>query len=434
MMAQYSDERPPPLVDQRAPMGMAGPGMIQPPAGAAHAGNEGFFGAFPGHSSNNAYVGATPVQWGGAPMSPFDTLNNFPSPGPNPNPNPYAERSGSPDPWGIGGGPWQDLSANQWPRSPPPNQDGFHSTAWPGGNGASPSMTGQPIGDGFFGSRAGTTSPYSNTTSPRPYTHNLDNNAFASYNYSGGPASAPLPSPPLHEKPRRSFSIGRRKARDDGWYPRDTNNYGEANLAQRPRDWSQDFELHPSMLKRVAAPKNRSDVKESPDPIKRALHPLLQYSLTRPPINLDIRYNPLQGTETTLFPYLGRAFNHIDLYQLATTPSAPFMRLYHPRYPWYIDVRPSQPNGVTVYDIVMALHQHFTAPILNRHYWCEDVTSRDREEINRAYYLRCRSAQEELSKGVRRCDFLGMHKMLRLQGLTRGRMGMWEMKIAVVDL
>ncbi len=110
------------------------------------------------------------------------------------------------------------------------------------------------------------------------------------------------------------------------------------------------------------------------------------------------------------------------------------MRLYHPRYPWYIDVRPSQPNGVTVYDIVMALHQHFTAPILNRHYWCEDVTSRDREEINRAYYLRCRSAQEELSKGVRRCDFLGMHKMLRLQGLTRGRMGMWEMKIAVVDL
>lgn len=205
--------------------------------------------------------GATPVQWGGAPMSPFDTLNNFPSPGPNPNPNPYAERSGSPDPWGIGGGPWQDLSANQWPRSPPPNQDGFHSTAWPGGNGASPSMTGQPIGDGFFGSRAGTTSPYSNTTSPRPYTHNLDNNAFASYNYSGGPASAPLPSPPLHEKPRRSFSIGRRKARDDGWYPRDTNNYGEANLAQRPRDWSQDFELHPSMLKRVAAPKNRSDVK-----------------------------------------------------------------------------------------------------------------------------------------------------------------------------
>ncbi len=54
MMAQYSDERPPPLVDQRAPMGMAG--MIQPPAGAAHAGNEGFFGAFPGHNSNNAYV------------------------------------------------------------------------------------------------------------------------------------------------------------------------------------------------------------------------------------------------------------------------------------------------------------------------------------------------------------------------------------------
>lgn len=433
--------------------------------------------------------------WNG--MSPFDApLNNFPqSPAANWRPELMGGQSAG-HAWGPIGGfggqtpQWQDTSNSQlpdWPSSPPPQNnrpqnnrwpsDGFNSTAWhaPG----TPSASSQPVGDGWFGARPqhspsessqanddgwfggadrhlhSPTNPYSPTSAytSTPYSPSTPLQLDGQFGgIASGPASAPLPSPPLRDRPKRAFSLKPSKRhRDDDWFPRPEKGYGEFNISRRPRDWPQDFELHPSIVKKVVAPKNRSDVKghllislpqeclysdlptESPDPMKRSVHALLLYSSNRPPLNMDIRYPPFSGTENTLFNFLGRSFNQIDLLQLATAPAAPFMRLYHPRYPWYIDVRPSNPNGVTVHDILTALHTNFTMPIRDTHYWNEEVTSQDKAGLNMAYRARCRNDQELLRRGILRCDFLGAYHFLRLQGLVRGRMGMWEMKIAVVD-
>lgn len=228
--------------------------------------------------------GATP-RWG-APMSPFEsTLSTFPSsPAPGPQPSPWAAGA---NPWGAVGGiggqsQWQD-TGNPWPSSPMPaqhNRDGFHSTAWHhDSEPTTPSMSGQPIGEGYFGGRPQTvtpsafamtpTNPYASPSqfhtalTPKPHAPlslPLHNDAFAGYP-GNGPASAPLPSPPTYSgRPRRAFST--KKAKSEDWYPPDPHaNFSQDKQATRPRDWYQDFELHPSLLKKVSAPKSRSDVR-----------------------------------------------------------------------------------------------------------------------------------------------------------------------------
>ncbi|PBK71309.1 hypothetical protein ARMSODRAFT_973760 [Armillaria solidipes] len=127
------------------------------------------------------------------------------------------------------------------------------------------------------------------------------------------------------------------------------------------------------------------------------------------------------------------AYNQIDLMQIATSPPAPFMRLYHARYPWYVDVYASNPNGVTIYDILMQLHVQMMMAIESRHYYCQDARSKERKLLGAAYTSGCHGDKEIMTRGVVRVDFLGMEGRLLLQGLVRGRNGMWEMKIAKID-
>ncbi|KIY71601.1 hypothetical protein CYLTODRAFT_418664 [Cylindrobasidium torrendii FP15055 ss-10] len=260
------------------------------------------------------------------------------------------------------------------------------------------------------------------------------------------PSTTPASSPALYgdmaqqpqntrQKGRSSFSL-RGKEKDDKWWARAEQEYNEFNLAQRPRDWRQEYEVRPSLLKKLGSPKNRSDMREISDPVKRVPHSLMAFQPSRYPISFDIRFSPLQNTEDTLFPYLGRRFNHIDLVQLATTPPTQFLRLFHPRYPWYIDVRSSEPNGVTISDVLEELWRSFSMPIQPRHYWCDELTSEDRAKLNQAYSLRCQQAYNpELTKqrGVIQADFLGMYQMLRFQGVVRSKLGMWEMKLTTVE-
>ncbi|KAK0217048.1 hypothetical protein IW262DRAFT_1395240 [Armillaria fumosa] len=410
--------------------------------GFGGAGNDsgGIHDAFPGFSQRTAGApGATPV-W------PVHNLNGGPSP-PDQHLSPLDlfQTPGwgrqTPD-WGATSDSWQGPPAGSWgggmPGTPHPRQgravtpnNGFFSTAWQPPEVTSPS---QPVGDGWFGAGSRTAkSPFSIPITPSKSFGdgwgNIDNEP--------PPASATLPMPqsPSTEdgyRMKRSLTwgpaVGKKKFKSRKWYPH--GDIDEWNPAQRPRDWRADFEMRPSFIK-LSLSKNRSDVQESNDPERRILHGLLAYDAHAPSIHLDLRTNPF--TQPAMFSHLGRAYNQIDLMQIATNPPAPFMRLYHARYPWYVDVYASNPNGVTIYDILMQLHVQMMMAIESRHYYCEDVRSKERELLGAAYTSRCHGDKEIMSRGVVRVDFLGMEGRLLLQGLVRGRNGMWEMKIAKID-
>ncbi|TFK60553.1 hypothetical protein BDN72DRAFT_828853 [Pluteus cervinus] len=200
--------------------------------------------------------------------------------------------------------------------------------------------------------------------------------------------------------------------------------YTARNLAKRPLDWRADYEpkSRASYLPRVT--KNRSEVKEYSDSVRRTLHPLLLHT-TPPPIHLDLRDNPLEPGALE-FPNLQRLHNDLDFAQLATTPSVPTLRLYHPRLPWYIDVHQTHCNGVTVFDILTQTFAQLMVQIQGRHYWNDVLDDEDRTKIVEAYSVRCEGDQDEIGHGVLQVDFLG-NKVI-FEGLARGRNGMWEIK------
>ena len=127
-----------------------------------------------------------------------------------------------------------------------------------------------------------------------------------------------------------------------------------------------------------------------------------------------------------IFPTLDRAHNDIDMAQLAFQPSAQFMRLVHPRLPWYIDVTPTHTNGITVGNILDALMTRMSVPIHGRHFWTEALSAGDRKMISDAFALRTRQRPEIVSQGVCFVDFLGDRYIFL--GLARTTKGLWEIK------
>lgn len=168
---------------------------------------------------------------------------------------------------------------------------------------------------------------------------------------------------------------------------------------------------------------------EFSDPIRRTLHPLLLYLPNQPPVYHDLRDHPL-ALEYIDFRNLQRDHNDIDFAQLVLQPSSPFMRLFHPRLPWYIDIQQSHPNGVTVYDVFSQMNQQLHLPIQGKHYWTEDLGESDRSSISAAYQARCKGDPRQITTGVLRVDFLGKKPIF--EGLTRGSKGLWEIKTAKV--
>lgn len=160
------------------------------------------------------------------------------------------------------------------------------------------------------------------------------------------------------------------------------------------------------------------------DTTRRTLHPLLQYQPSEVPISYNLLTEP--SPTSIHFPKLRRQSNEIDLFQLAVQPSAEFMRLFHPRLPWYIDVYPSHPNGITVANILSTLFAQLHTPIHARHYYNEDLTSGDRSELTKAFQERCRGDLEVMGRGIVQIDFLGRKTVF--EGLVRGAKGMWEIR------
>ncbi len=161
------------------------------------------------------------------------------------------------------------------------------------------------------------------------------------------------------------------------------------------------------------------------DNMKRSMHPLLSHTLENPPLAFDLRCSIMEG-HNILFQTLGRKYNEVDLAQLAVHPAAPVLRLFHSRLPWYIDIHPSHPNGVTVFDVLVQLSRQMQAPIHSRHYYNETLDSTDRAALAKYFKDRIRGRRGEREKGILQVDFLGEKSVL--EGLVRSKQGMWELK------
>ncbi|KAJ3796333.1 hypothetical protein GGU11DRAFT_686004 [Lentinula aff. detonsa] len=232
----------------------------------------------------------------------------------------------------------------------------------------------------------------------------------------------------------------------------ENNVYSPEDRVRRPRDWRADYSVKPNLLTRFSSTRHRypSDVIEMNDPVKRVPTTLLhRISSSRPPMLIDLRF-PIQ-TQIQLhasqrnqfgfgsggiFPYLGRPPSRIDLAQMACEPPSPHMRFYHPKLPWYIDVISSltSPSPFSSHLPLTPLSSHSTlpspgySPAYNHEMYGQSQppqTARDLVTI--AFRARCKAAGE-ISKGVRRVDWLGIDGEWVWTGIVRKSSGMWEIK------
>ncbi|KAF9538508.1 hypothetical protein CPC08DRAFT_717555 [Agrocybe pediades] len=207
------------------------------------------------------------------------------------------------------------------------------------------------------------------------------------------------------------------------------DHFDENNLARRPRDWRPDYVaksgiagLIPSVLGM-----NSSTVKDYSDPIRRTLHPLLAYKSTNPPFYYDLRLPGFSPEHVSFEPLLNRPANEIDYHQLALQPTCSFMRIYHPKLPWFIDVHQVHPNGITVIDVLQTIAAQLHMSIHGRHYWNDELGDAERKSITLAFQDRTRGQPVEvMQRGILQVDYLG--KKCVLEGFVRGGKGLWEMK------
>jgi hypothetical protein len=199
--------------------------------------------------------------------------------------------------------------------------------------------------------------------------------------------------------------------------------YSSKNLAKRPRDWRPDYNPRSGIASYISLGRHPSDIPEFTDPVKRTLNSLLLFKTTTEPA---MYWNLRQPPSAVSFLQLNRPSNEIDLVQLATSPPADQMRLCHPRLPWYIDVFKRHPNGITIEDILIAIHTQLSTQIRQRHYYNEELDEVLRTVLQAAYISRCGSTQELLNRGILQVDFLADRYVFL--GLVKSKHGMWEMK------
>jgi hypothetical protein len=115
------------------------------------------------------------------------------------------------------------------------------------------------------------------------------------------------------------------------------------------------------------------------------------------PLRFDVRYPP---TEQAASPTIAN-------------PTVPWIRLYHPALPWFIDVIQGNANGVTLWDVMSQVHEQLMIPLTEGDVWNELMTDGIRRKIVQAYRERCGidSTHRLISDGPRldpvRLDVLG---------------------------
>ncbi|KAJ6495347.1 hypothetical protein C8R45DRAFT_900107 [Mycena sanguinolenta] len=198
-------------------------------------------------------------------------------------------------------------------------------------------------------------------------------------------------------------------------------------LAARPSDWRHDYtpprRFHfPSLFQGASGDRTKINLEHS------HLSPMLLMPNSRMPVmSFDLRSDdPFDPSNLELLAIGDRPFNPTDLLQFATIYPVSVLRFYHPRLPWYLDVRASQPNGILVADVLQQFHAMLHWPIQKPDFSNTVLNATDREGITGAYRNRCDVRVDIMQQGMRRVDFLGPDVIL--QGFVRGKNGMWLMK------
>lgn len=188
---------------------------------------------------------------------------------------------------------------------------------------------------------------------------------------------------------------------------------------ERPRSWRRDFKFKSGISSLLFRSKSVSrQPNASTDSARLNLASVLRHDKS---VILDLR----RGKHLLTIRALDRPVVANDLMQPSTNPPTLFMRLYHPRLPWYIDIMPST-NGsyVTLEDVFMTICQFLAGPIRREDYYNDELDAEDREELKQAWESRCNNRKERM-EGVKRVDFLREKYMF--QGLSRGKNGMWQL-------
>lgn len=121
-----------------------------------------------------------------------------------------------------------------------------------------------------------------------------------------------------------------------------------------------------------------------------------------------------------------------DLIRYACEPPLPGMTLVNEHFPWVIEVMASNPTGVTLHDLFMAIWNCMITQITFADWYNVEIDDVARGEVTEAFYARVRDNPMERNAGIRRVDFLRGRVMMR--GLKRLRDGTFEMKLTYPNL
>lgn len=126
-----------------------------------------------------------------------------------------------------------------------------------------------------------------------------------------------------------------------------------------------------------------------------------------------------------MFRQLDRAPLANDMDHSVTRPITHYMRIYHPRLPWYIDIRANGASYISLADFFQQLFAVLNKPISKYDFYNKELDDEDREILTRTYLQRCRSEDEKM-EGVKRVDYL--RGKFEWMGLVPGKNGMWRLK------
>jgi len=115
-------------------------------------------------------------------------------------------------------------------------------------------------------------------------------------------------------------------------------------LYDRPGSWRPRFQMPRSGVSSLVPSFTRGRSFPPVDTTARTLDERLRFSALRePPILWDMR----EAFTRVLFRELKRQVTGYDLTRFTTEPPTPYMKLFHARLPWYIEVSASNEVGVT---------------------------------------------------------------------------------------